>query len=106
MSETETPGLRVILHAPTPAALQRARNNAINLRREDADADVRIIVNAEAVGAALDTAHAEADPLTWVCPNTLARANRPNREPLHLLPGAAVLEIARLQQAGWAYIRA
>jgi len=103
--DTRPQVLRVILHAPTPAALERARNNAINLRREDPEADVRIIVNAQAVATALDVAQPDLDTLTWVCPNTLAKTNRENRPPLHLLGGAAVLEIARLQRDGWIYIR-
>lgn len=103
--DTQDQELKVILHAPTPAALERARNNAVNLRREAPEADVRIIVNAQAVAAALDVAHPDLDGLTWVCPNTLARTNRENRPPLRLLDGAAVLEIARLQRNGWAYIR-
>nr|MBF0686024.1 hypothetical protein [Pseudomonas sp.] len=76
-----------------------------DLKREDPEADVRIIVNAQAVAAALDMAHPDLDALTWVCPNTLAKTNRENRPPLRLLDGAAVLEIARLQRGGWAYIR-
>ena len=97
--------LRVILHAPTPGALQRARNNAMNLRRARPDADIRIIVNAEAVAAALDTPHPEADALTWLCPNTLERTSRKSREPLHVLAAAAVLELAELQRDGWVYVR-
>lgn len=104
--DTQYQELKVILHAPTPTALERARNNAANLRREAPEAHVRIIVNAQAVAAALDVAHPDLDGLTWVCPNTLARTNRENRSPLRILDGAAVLEIARLQQHGWAYIRA
>jgi len=103
--DTQPQVLRVILHAPTPAALERARNNAINLRKEDPEADVRIIVNAQAVATALDVAQPDLDTLTWVCPNTLAKTNRENGPPLHLLGGAAVLEIARLQRDGWIYIR-
>jgi len=99
------PVLKVLLHAPTPAALERARNNAVNLRREDPAAEVRIIVNAQAVAMALDVENPDLDTLTWVCPNTLAKTNRENRPPLRLLQGAAVLEIARLQGDGWAYIR-
>lgn len=97
--------LKVILHAPTPDALQRARNNAMNLKKHDQEADVRIIANAEAVSAALDLAHPEADGITWLCPNTLARTQRENRPPLGVLDGAAVYELARLQQEGWIYIR-
>lgn len=98
--------LKVVLHAPTAPALERARNNAMNLRRSEPDADVRIIANAQAVAAALDSEHQELDPFTWVCPNTLARTNRENREPLQVLGSPAVLEIALMQQAGWIYIRA
>lgn len=97
--------LKVVFHAPTPEALQRARNNAMNLRREDPGAYVCIVINAEAVAGALDEAHPDADEFTWVCPNTLARINRENRQPLRLLDRAAVLELVRLQQSGWTYIR-
>lgn len=44
--------LRVVLHAPTPEALERARNNALNLRRADPDAELCIIVNAGVVRGA------------------------------------------------------
>ncbi len=98
--------LKVILHAPTATALERARNNAANLRREAPDAIVRIVANAQAVAAALDVPHDELDALTWVCPNTLARTGRENRAPLQVMDGPAVLEIARMQKMGWAYIRA
>ncbi|MBU0783494.1 MAG: hypothetical protein KJ798_10120 [Gammaproteobacteria bacterium] len=98
--------LKIILHAPTPAALGRARNNAINVMREAPNAQVRIVVNAQAVAAVLDADAEELDALTWLCPVTLLGTNRESRTPLHVLPGAAVLEIARMQQAGWVYIRA
>lgn len=97
--------LKVILHAPTPAALERARKNAVNLLREAPDAELRIILNAEAVKAALDQAHAEVDIHTWVCPTTLTRIGRENRPPLQVMAGPAVIEIARMQQTGWVYIR-
>lgn len=102
----ENHNLNVVLHAPTASALQRARNNARNLQKEMPNAEIRIVVNAEAVAAALDTADDGVDGMTWVCPNTLARLGRALREPLKLLPGAAVLELVRIQQAGWVYIRA
>lgn len=101
---TTTP-LRVLIHAPTPAALERARNSAANLRKASPDADVRIIANAQAVGAALD-APSEQDALTWLCPNTLANTGRQARAPLQVLPQAAILALALQQQAGWVYIRA
>lgn len=97
--------LKVLQHAPTSAALQRARNDAMNLRRDAPEVDIHIVVNAEAVAAALDQAHAEADAFTWVCPNTLARLNKESRAPLRVLDRAAILELVRLQQDGWIYIR-
>ncbi|AFK62843.1 hypothetical protein TKWG_13720 [Advenella kashmirensis WT001] len=98
--------MKVILHAPTASALERARNNATNLKREDPDAHVRIIANAQAVGAALDIVHEQLDSITWLCPISLDRAGRQNREPLQVLTGPAVLEMVRLQQDGWVYLRA
>ncbi|HHM4355340.1 TPA: hypothetical protein ACRL9G_001319 [Pseudomonas aeruginosa] len=97
--------MNVILHAPTPDALERARNNAANLKREVPDADVRIVANAEAVAAALDDPRPDTDALTWLCPNTLARSGRKKRVPLQVLEQPAVLEIVRAQQQGWIYIR-
>src|SRR3546814_8579953 len=78
--DTQHQELKVILHAPTPAALERARSNAANLRREVPEVDVRIIVNAQAVAAALDVVHTDLDALTWVCPNTLARSEEHTSE--------------------------
>lgn len=102
----DQPTLKVILHAPTAAALERARNSAGNLRHAAPSADVRIIANAQAVAAALDAAPHDQDGVTWLCPHTLGRLNRECRAPLQLLDGPAVLEIAQRQQNGWAYIRA
>lgn len=97
--------LKVILHAPTPAALDRARRNAVNLLRDVPDIELRIVLNAEAVEAALDQAHADVDTHTWVCPTTLTRIGRENRPPLQVMAGSAIIEIARMQQNGWVYIR-
>lgn len=103
---TEQAVLKVVLHAPTADALQRARSNAGNLLRDEPDAHVRIVLNAQAVLAALDEPQAQLDAITWLCPNTLKRANRQNRAPLQVLPQGAIVELARLQQSGWVYIRA
>lgn len=100
-----TAPLRVLIHAPTPDALARARNSAANLRKASPDALIRIIANAQAVGAALDAPH-EQDALTWLCPNTLASTGHQARMPLQTLPHAAILELAQQQHAGWTYIRA
>ena len=103
---TKAAPLRIVLHAPSAAALARARSNALNLRREAPSAEVRIVLNAEAVAAALDTPHPQADPLTWLCPNSLAQSGRSAAAPLQVLPVGAVLALAQWQQQGWIYLRA
>lgn len=103
---TDQAVLKVVLHAPTADALQRARSNAGNLLREEPGAHVKIVLNAQAAIAALDEPQEALDAITWLCPNTLNRANRQNRAPLRVLAHGAILELARLQQDGWLYIRA
>jgi uncharacterized protein len=98
--------LRIVIHAPTPTALARARSNASNIHREAPDAQVRIVVNALAVTALLDSPHEETDALTYICPNTLKGLQRNAPAPLQVLPEGAALSLARLQQAGWYYLRA
>lgn len=98
--------LNIILHAPDAEGLQRARMNAVNALRTAPDTRVRIIANAAGVAAALDEPHAQADLLTYLCPNTLSQLQRASRAPLQVLGEPAVLALARLQAHGWAYISA
>jgi intracellular sulfur oxidation DsrE/DsrF family protein len=98
--------LRILLHAPTAAALARARSNAANLARSALEPVVHIVVNAEGVAAALDSPDAATDSLTLVCQNTLNKIGRSASEPLTVLPEGAVLALARMQHEGWAYVRA
>jgi len=98
--------LRVLLHAPTPGALRRARSNAANLIRARPAPLVRIVINGEGVAAALDEPEAAADALTLVCPNTLRKIGRTAAAPLTILDEGAVLAIARMQMEGWCYVRA
>jgi intracellular sulfur oxidation DsrE/DsrF family protein len=102
---TETP-LRIVLHAPTPAALARARRNAANLALAAPETTVRILLNAGAVAAALDEPDSAMDRLTLVCPNSLKAIARAAGEPLTVLQGPGVLALARMQAEGWQYIRA
>ena len=98
--------LRVLLHAPSAAAVARARSNALNLLKEQPTAEVRIVLNADGVVAALDAPHPQADPHTWVCPNTLETTGRTASAPLRVLPVGAVLALVQLQREGWIYLRA
>jgi uncharacterized protein len=103
---TSTTSLKILLHAPTPGALARARSNAANLRKNAPTTEVRIVLNADAVAAALDQPDDAADSLTLLCPNTLQRIGRTARAPLTVLQEGSVLALARLQGEGWRYIRA
>jgi uncharacterized protein len=98
--------IQILLHAPSAAALQRARSNAANLARAVPPPLVRIVVNGDAVAATLDQPDAANDALTLVCPNTLQKIGRTAGAPLTILDQGAVLSIARMQQEGWCYVRA
>lgn len=99
------PPLRVLIHAPTQAAVTRARNNAVNLKRDAPDAEVLIIANAEGVTAVLDTPRAETDGLTRLCANTLHKLGRSAPDVFQTVD-SAILALAQMQADGWLYVRA
>lgn len=96
--------IRLLIHAPTPAALERARRNAANLKKAAPQAQVEIVANAGAVAAALAESHATDEHLL-LCANTLAATGAQAPATLRTVP-AAVLHLAQRQGEGWAYIRA
>lgn len=98
-------GLRVILHAPTEAALVRAQSNARNLLAAEPGAEVEIVVNAGAVVAATAISDAGVIPLLTICQNSLTRQGLVAPPGLRVV-AVAVVHIARRQGEGWAYIRA
>ena len=98
--------IQILLHAPTASALLRARKNAANILKDNATAGVRIVVNADAVSAALDQPDVAGDALTSVCPNTLRRLARKPEASMNVLPQAAALALAMLQRERWLYVRA
>lgn len=97
--------MRVVLHAPTADALQRARSNARNLKARQPEAEILIVTNAGGVPAALDTRDPETDAELRICANTLAARNLSAPDSIKTVP-AAVETIAQLQIDGWVYIRA
>lgn len=101
-----TTELRILLHAPTAAALIRARGNAVNLAKDAPLAVVRIVVNGEAVAALLDAPDAASDPIALVCPNTLRKIGRSAPASLAVLAVGAVQALATMQREGWCYVRA
>lgn len=97
--------LRLILHAPTPGALRRARSNARNFRAAEPDGEVRIIANAAAAAEALAHPDPAADRHLVLCRNSLTAQQIDAPAGIEVTPAAVVL-IARLQAEGWAYMRA
>jgi uncharacterized protein len=106
MESLSHPSMRILIHAPTANALNRARSNVINLTNGASESWVRIIVNADAVEATLDMPNTVTDALTLVCPNTLAKIGRDAPAPLTVLAEGAIAVIARMQLEGWCYVRA
>lgn len=103
-SDPVTAPLRLLIHAPTTAALTRARRGAVNLLQARPDAVVRIVANGEAVAAALDQPDPATDGLLALCGNTLSALKRAAGG--YAVVPAAVLTIAEAQAEGWAYMRA
>jgi NitT/TauT family transport system ATP-binding protein len=97
--------MKIVLHAPTPGALARARSNFRNLLRDNPQTEVRILANAEAVPAALEKPDPEADRALRLCENSL-RARQLIAPAGMETVGVAMRAIAELQQEGWIYIRA
>ena len=106
MTTTDPLRIRILLHAPTAGSLQRARKNAVNILRDEPMAEVRIVLNAEAVAVALDQPDVDIDKVTWVCPNTLRNLSREPSPEMSVLPQAAALALGLLQTEGWTYVRA
>jgi NitT/TauT family transport system ATP-binding protein len=96
--------LRLVIHAPTAQALQRARSNARNLLAAEPDALIEIVVNAEGALEALKSCDPATDPLIMICENTLTNRGIPTPE--RSTVKSAVLHLAARQMEGWAYIRA
>ncbi|WP_458526610.1 DsrE family protein [Onishia taeanensis] len=96
--------LKVLLHAPTPGSLTRARRNAVNFQAARPDAEVLIVANGGGVAAALETPDATTDPLLRLCHNSLVAQGLENPAGIEEVE-AAVVTLAEHQAAGWAYIR-
>lgn len=97
--------VRLIVHAPTPAALVRARRNVVNLLAADPDAEIELVVNGRGAGAALETPDPETDRYLAVCANSLAVTGARAPDGTRTVD-AAILHIAQRQAEGWSYFRA
>ncbi len=97
--------LKIVLHAPTPGALTRARSNATNLRNAEPNAQIRIVANGEAINQAVAERDAGTDECLVLCNNSLKKKALEAPEGIEVTT-AGILLLAQLQQEGWIYIRA
>jgi intracellular sulfur oxidation DsrE/DsrF family protein len=102
----KTNAVKIVLHAPTPGGVERARRNLGNILQAMPDAVVRILVNGDAVSTVLNGPDSATDMLTLVCPTTLKRIGATAPAPLTVLDEPGILALAHLQLDGWQYIRA
>ena len=100
----QTNPVRLLIHAPTPGALERARRNLANLLKIAPDAEVELVANAGAVAAALEQP-SPLDTHLRLCRNTLQANALAAPAGIAVVP-AAVLHLAQRQAQGWAYMRA
>jgi intracellular sulfur oxidation DsrE/DsrF family protein len=96
---------RLIIHAPTRAALTRARRNLANLLAADPAAKVELVVNGEAAKAEIEDPDPTTRPYLVLCRNSLNAAGLTPPDDARVTQ-AAVLYIAERQAEGWAYFRA
>lgn len=97
--------LKLVLHAPTAAALNRARRNLANLLAADPNAEVELVINGEAVKAEMAAPDPVSRPHLVVCRNSLDAAGLSAPDDARVTR-AAVLHIAQRQAEGWGYFRA
>jgi|GEM_PF-533943 len=97
--------VRLLLHAPTVAALQRARQNAISTLADDPDAEILIIASSKAVLDALQQPDPATQAFTRVCAKSLKSLEIDAPEDTSTVP-AAMTEISRRVWSGWVYVRA
>lgn len=97
--------MRLIIHAPTAAALHRARRNLANLLAAEPDAEVELVANGEAAVEAIEKPDHASQQYLVLCENSLRAASLEKPPEFRTTP-AAVSYVARLQADGWSYFRA
>ena len=96
--------MNILLHAPTENSYRRAKNNRLNILKDNPDTTVEVVVNAQAVHAAVEDKHMDND-IVSLCANSLRKAKLAAPVRARVIPNA-MLHIARRQADGWVYIRA
>ena len=97
--------MKVVLHAPSRRALERARVEATLLEASPASGTVRIIASLDGVTAALAEPDASTDVLLVLCGDSLAQLGLSAPAGIEVTPNGTEL-IVKLQRKGWSYVRA
>ncbi|WP_417618107.1 hypothetical protein [Oceanisphaera sp.] len=97
--------LKVIIHAPTEPALQRAQANLRNLLLARPDAQIELVVNGPAVASAIAISNPAIRSRLRLCENSLRVQNITPPSDIQQV-NAAILHLSERQQQGWSYIRA
>lgn len=103
-SHRETIAMKLLIHAPTAAALERARVGAALLTRHNPEDMVRIVADGDGAGAAHATESPDTDHLLILCRSSLEVLGIAEPAGVEITPHAYEL-MGRLQKKGWAYIR-
>ena len=96
---------KLVIHAPTPAALKRAQANLRNLLAQRAALEVELVVNGPAMADAIHIDDDTVRPRLVLCANSLKGQELTAPEGVRVVP-AAVAHLFDRQAQGWAYIRA
>jgi len=104
MSDYTAGQIRIVIHAPTAGALERARGNIANIMHDDPQATVELVVNSGGAKAVVEKPEI-IDERLRICSNSL-RLNNLTAPPDAVVVPNAMLHIAARQMQGWSYIRA
>ncbi|MBV0931872.1 DsrE family protein [Marinobacterium weihaiense] len=97
--------LKVMIHAPTPEALQRGQANLRNLLKLEPDARVELVVNGPAAAIAVGITDNEILSRLVLCRNSLDKQGLSAQDNARVVP-AAIQHLVHQQQQGWSYVRA
>lgn len=97
--------LKLMIHAPTEAALNRAQANARNLLKLEPDAQVQLVVNGPAMATAVTITDVQIRGLLVLCQNSLNAQQLEAPAGVMCVP-AVIQHLAVQQSAGWSYVRA
>ena len=96
---------KLVIHAPSPAALKRGQANLRNLLAERPDMEVELVVNGPAMADAVHIDDDTVGPRLVLCANSLRNQGLEAPRGRRVVP-AAIGHLVDRQVEGWVYIRA